>query len=221
MQYKVPQNVDIEDRVIGPLTLRQFMILLIGASAIIILYFIFVGPFRIFFWLFALLIGGVAGSFAFAKYGDQKMEIFILSALKTFTTPRRRIWKKEEEVPQMVKKNPGKKEANSEGDNIMPTSKNDLENLAQLVDSGGYSRVDSKDRIMPAENPQIDDSGAQDIRESSESLNTEIEKIAKESKSSPQKKEPLVSDEASVNPNKKFDYPKIELTDDKFYENLK
>ncbi len=39
LQYKVPQNVDVEDKIIGPLTAKQFIQSLIGFSIVYILYF--------------------------------------------------------------------------------------------------------------------------------------------------------------------------------------
>lgn len=221
MQYKVPQNVDIEDRVIGPLSLRQFIIILIGAGICLILFFILTGPFRILFWFLAILIGTAVFAFAFAKYGDQKMEIFVMSALKTFTTPRKRIWKKEEELPQVVKKNTETKKAADEVEKRTPQeAKNDLSTLAQLVDSGGYSKIEAKDRLMPNETLPIDDSGAKDVIAASEGPDAELNKLIEETKKIP-KKEQLVSDAASVNPDQNFDYPKIDLANDDFLKKVK
>ena len=41
MQFKVPQFIDIEDKIIGPLTLKQFIYLLGGLGVIAISWFYF------------------------------------------------------------------------------------------------------------------------------------------------------------------------------------
>jgi len=220
MQYKVPQNVDIEDRVIGTLTLRQFMILLIGAGFILIFNFIFVGPLRIIFWFLALLIGGVALAFAFVKYGDQRLEIFAMSAFKTITAPRKRIWKKEEVLPQIIKKaTEPKPESRTAPKKNLEEAKGDLEKLAELVDSGGYSQIEQKDRTILPETPKVEDHDTPDFIAETEKPNPEIDAMINSAKT--EKKEPLVSEMAKVSPTKDFDYPKIELADDGFLEELK
>jgi hypothetical protein len=221
MQYKVPQNVDIEDRVIGNLSLRQFIILLMGIGLLLVLYFILVGPFRIIFWLFALIIGSVTIAFAFVKYGDQKLEIFVMSALKTFTNPRLRVWKKDEEtnreIPEQVAKAPEEKKPPKKS---LAEAKNDLENLAQLVDSGGYSKLNPKDRLVGNENLVIDDSGAKDIIAMSEESDTDLEKLIETVDKNVQKREPLISDVAGVSPQKDFNYPEIKLKNDNFLADM-
>lgn len=221
MQYKVPQNVDIEDRVIGNLSLRQFLILLIGIGILLVLYFILQGPFRIIFWLFALIIGAVTLAFAFVKYGDQKLEVFVMSAMKTFTNPRLRIWKKDEaeyrETPEKVSKAPEEKKLPKKS---LAEAKNDLETLAHLVDSGGYSKLSPKDRLIGNENITPDDSGAKDIIAMAEESDSDLEKMIKTIDKNVQKREPMVSETASVSPQKNFDYPEITLKNDSFLTDM-
>lgn len=221
MQYKVPQNVDIEDKVIGPLTLRQFMIILVATGTILILYFVLVGILQILFWILALMIGGAAGVLAFGKYGDQHLEVFALGAWKTLTTPRLRVWKKETDLHQMTAKAKPKEEKKEERHTrTAEEARNDLESLAQLVDSGGYSRVAKKDRVVMAEAPNLDDSGAPDVLSRAESGNREIDPLMERSEKTVPKREKLVSEAAKVSPNKKFDYPQVEMKDDGFLNNI-
>ena len=37
-QFVVPQFIDVEDKVIGPVTVRQFLILLVGGGVLFIAY---------------------------------------------------------------------------------------------------------------------------------------------------------------------------------------
>jgi hypothetical protein len=197
--------------VIGNLSLRQFLVLLIGVSILLVLYFILEGPLRFLFWLLAIIIGSATFAFAFVKYGDQKLEVFVMSALSTFTNPRQRVWKKDlaqEETPDPVAKAP---EAQKAPQKTLAEAKNDLETLANLVDSGGYSKLDSKDRLVGAEVLRVDDSGAKDIIAKAESDDEELDKMIEAASIKAVKHEPLISEAASIKPGQDFDYPKIEL----------
>jgi hypothetical protein len=198
MQYKVPQNVDIEDKVFGPLTIRQFLIMLVPIGLLVVLYYVFSGPLRIIFFLLAFLLLTTAGAIAFGNYGGQHFEVFLLGALKTLRTPRTRIWKKEEAVadegatPQAATaepKNPAKKS--------IEDTRSDLERLAQVVDSGS--------------SPSPGADGVDDILERAEAPNSNIDPLLEITTQKPAPKEPLISDIASVSPNQSFDYPKVEV----------
>ena len=48
MQFNVPQFIDIEDKIIGPLTLKQFLFLVAGAGLLFVLWlFLNLGAFII------------------------------------------------------------------------------------------------------------------------------------------------------------------------------
>jgi hypothetical protein len=88
-QFTVPQFIDVENKIIGPITVRQFIIFL--AAAIII-----GGSYRLFdFSLFSAIAIGVlvlAALFAFVKINGQPFHLFVLSAVQTLRRPRIRIW---------------------------------------------------------------------------------------------------------------------------------
>jgi hypothetical protein len=214
MQYKVPQNVDIEDRVIGPLTLRQFVMITVAAAVCLVLYFIFIGPLRIFFWLFGGLIMGGALFLAFAKYGDQNMEIFALSAFSTLTNPRKRVWKKEAAESKHVEQVQKKTETPQAGKKSLEDAKDDLEKLAQIVDSGGNIAMGDRDRIVPF-GTHIEDNSAPDILDKTERPSPIVDPLIDQGAKSVPKREPLLSEVASVSPDQKFDYNKIEIKDAK------
>lgn len=88
-QFTVPQFIDVEDKIIGPLTTRQFIILLVGAIFIAIAYKIFD------FGLFAavgLLTFAIFGTFAFAKINGRPFHFFVLNFIQTFKRPMLRVW---------------------------------------------------------------------------------------------------------------------------------
>lgn len=104
MQYSVPQFVDIEDKIIGPLTLKQFLILVAGALVCFFLWTIFGGP-SIFFFLFALPTMGLFAMIAFGKFNGRPLMSNLDNMYKFYSRPRFRVFiKSSEKTLAMVKK---------------------------------------------------------------------------------------------------------------------
>lgn len=59
MQYKIPQNVQVEDKIVGPLTLKQLIILGVGGGFTYALYTILVKKYYMEVWLPAILPSGL------------------------------------------------------------------------------------------------------------------------------------------------------------------
>lgn len=97
MRFEVPQFIEIEDKIIGPLTWRQFIYLAGGAGLLIILYFTL--PF-ILFVLFGLPIGALAGSLAFHRINNRPFSVFLESGFNYFTKGKLYLWRKAE--PQAI-----------------------------------------------------------------------------------------------------------------------
>ncbi|TES97032.1 PrgI family protein, partial [Patescibacteria group bacterium] len=85
------QNVDIEDKLIGPLTLKQFLYLLGGG----ILEFLWFSMFDMeLFILISIPTIGLAAAFAFVKIYDKPFIEFLLVMAHFVITSRRRVWKR-------------------------------------------------------------------------------------------------------------------------------
>lgn len=94
MQFVVPQFIDVEDKILGPLSVRQFLLILVwGITGFIMLKI--VHNFITFVFLF-ILWSLVIFLFAFIKINGRPFHYFILSILQTFKYPRLRIWHKED-----------------------------------------------------------------------------------------------------------------------------
>lgn len=88
-QFVVPQFIDVEDKIIGPITTRQFIIMLAASLLIAVFYKIFD------FTLFAtsgLIVLLIAGVIAFLKVNGRPFHFFILNLFQTFKRPKLRIW---------------------------------------------------------------------------------------------------------------------------------
>jgi hypothetical protein len=88
-QFTVPQFIDVESKIIGPITTRQFVIFLVAAVLIGACYRLF--DFSLFVTI-AVAIFIVAAMFAFIKVNGRPFHLFILNAIQTIRRPRLRIW---------------------------------------------------------------------------------------------------------------------------------
>jgi len=91
-QYIVPQFIDKEDRIIGPITVRQFLICLGAAGVIFVEYKLL----RTAYFIVALILtAGLAGTFAFIKINGQPFHLFFVNFLQTQVRPKLRVWNKD------------------------------------------------------------------------------------------------------------------------------
>ncbi|MDP3993812.1 MAG: PrgI family protein [Candidatus Doudnabacteria bacterium] len=90
MQYNIPQFVDVEDKIIGPLTLKQFLTLLGGG----LLVFLFWSMFKVSLYFFAATLptAFVFMMLAFGKFNGRPVLGSIAGLVKFFFTPRYRVF---------------------------------------------------------------------------------------------------------------------------------
>lgn len=91
MRYQVPQFVDIEDKIIGPLTLKQFLMYF---SAVLVLIPVYLFSDLSLFLTLALPVMGVAAAFAHLKPGGKSLFAFVGNASGFFTKPRLWVWRR-------------------------------------------------------------------------------------------------------------------------------
>lgn len=89
--FNVPQFIDIEDKIVGPLTAKQLGWL--GAAGVIILVLYSVLDQAAFFFA-AIIVLLIFGALAFYRPHGQPLIFFILSAFSFFTRPTLYIWKR-------------------------------------------------------------------------------------------------------------------------------
>lgn len=90
-QFTVPQFIDVEDKIIGPITTRQFIILLVTSLFVFIFYKLL--AFTAFLILAVLLFAG-GGTLAFVRINGQPFHFFLLNILQTWRSPSLQIWNK-------------------------------------------------------------------------------------------------------------------------------
>lgn len=101
MQFEVPQFIEIEDKIIGPLTWKQFVYIAGGVGILIIL---FLSLDFLFFVLFGLPISALSGALAFHRVNNRPFSIFLESAVKYFSSAKLYLWHREVEQSVIEKK---------------------------------------------------------------------------------------------------------------------
>lgn len=89
--YKVLQDIEAEDKLIGPLTLRQCIYAAIAIAAGW-LAFLFISKHRAFLAVPLLPFIGFGVFFAFPWKAEQSTEVWALAKIRFMLKPRRRIW---------------------------------------------------------------------------------------------------------------------------------
>ena len=102
MRFQVPQFIDRETRVAGPLTFKQFAMFGFAAVLVVILYFVFAkSNFFIFIFLTAALIIATA-ALAFLKIGGRSLPMVFGNFLSFFASSRIYVWKKKALAPRII-----------------------------------------------------------------------------------------------------------------------
>ncbi len=94
MRFQVPQFIEIEDKIFGSLTLKQF-IYLAGGGGLSFLVYVFIGNLFISLIPIAIILG-ISGALAFYKINRKPFVAVLESAFKYYLGTKLYIWKKEE-----------------------------------------------------------------------------------------------------------------------------
>jgi hypothetical protein len=134
-QFTVPQFIDVEDKIYGPITVRQFLILLVAG---LVLFFVFKIADTTLFILLAAVIGGFAMILAFVKINGQDFHYFLLNVIQTMRRPGLRIWDKRYTHAELVDFQKKEEKKVVEEVVIKSATPRHIRDLSLLVNTGGY-----------------------------------------------------------------------------------
>ena len=140
-EYKVPQDVEAEDKILGPFSFRQFIYLIIALGLVGVAYLLFM--------LFPLLVLipvpfillFVALALPLRK--EQPMEAYLGSVVRFYLRPRKRIWTAGQRNNKIIITAPKIVEDSRTRNISGEEATNRLSFLADIVDSGGRSIKDN------------------------------------------------------------------------------
>lgn len=146
-RFIVPQFIDTEDKIWGPITVRQFVMILVGMLFGFIAYKL--ADFSLFLFS-AIIIAIFVGVFAFYKVNGAPFHTFALNFIETtFKKPALRVWHKQHIKTEEYK---SKKDKDTKQEIIVPkrlVSSRKLSELSLIIDTGG---VYKGERQVNAEN---------------------------------------------------------------------
>jgi len=94
MRFTIPQFIEHEAKIIGPLTFKQVIFIGTAGAVCFILYFLV--PFSVFLVACVILAGGGI-ALAFLKIGGRSLPLTLVNLLKFSVMPKIYIWKKREQ----------------------------------------------------------------------------------------------------------------------------
>lgn len=133
-QFHIPQFIDVEDTIIGPITVRQFVTLLIGAFVCFLEYKL--ADFALFVVL-ALFTAGIFALFAFFKVNGAPFHYFLVNVVETIKRPKIRVWARQfwqQPVSERLVDQPEQQQAVIHKPLVTSSQ---LEELSLLIDTGG------------------------------------------------------------------------------------
>jgi hypothetical protein len=139
LRFKVPQNIDMQDRIVGPLTVLQFIYAVLGFSATYGLFMKVPSPFNFFL---AVPVGLFTLAVVFVKINEQPFLKFVSYILTFLSLPKRRIWQQINDVGVKVQINHLRKDNKPDLDALV--SHEDISALASKVDASRQSYFPAK-----------------------------------------------------------------------------
>src|SRR3989339_2250268 len=134
-QIVVPQFLTVEDKIVGPIKVRQFIEMMIAGLMMFVFYRIF--DFALFLVL-SVIVGSITGVLAFVPINGQPFHFFLLNFFDTLKSPKLKVWRKKVTRSDIISSTakPNKKAI------IQPAirqsiSLSRLSELALVVDTGG------------------------------------------------------------------------------------
>jgi hypothetical protein len=147
--FTVPQFIDAEDKIIGPITVRQFIICLAGMA------FIGIG-WKLFdlslFIVWGLVNFAVFGSLAFVKINGRPFHYFVLNFIQTSKKPRLRVWNHKNPLKDAVSAEDDKGEGVHAAAKFIPVKPRPagsrLRELALIADTKGQYKGGEDEEII-------------------------------------------------------------------------
>lgn len=151
-QFIVPQFIDVEDKILGPISVRQFIIFLVSGGLIVGAYQILyrLANQTIAFLFSAIGIFLFAILFAFIRVNGRPFHIFALSLLQSVKNPRMRLWNNVINERLQYRREPPPPPPLPKKQPLQETT---LAKLALLVDTGGAFHEDEEESFWGTDLP--------------------------------------------------------------------
>jgi len=133
MQFKVPQKIDIEDRIVGPLTMVQFVYAVVGGGATYLLLTALPLPLN---YLLGFIVGIFTFCIVFVKINGRPFPNFLKNLIAYAGNPKTRIWHKGQSNVRVEIYQP-KQAQKTDIYASKRYSEKDIERIADIIDKRG------------------------------------------------------------------------------------
>lgn len=141
MQFQVPQFIEVEDKIFGPLTLKEF-IYLAGGAGMCVVSFLYI-PYKIVSIPLILIIATFSLALAFYKVNGKPFVNVVQSAVYYFLGSRLYLWKKADRQPE---RNAVITQGSTKSRFVIPKlSESKLKDLTWSLDINETSRTEKRD----------------------------------------------------------------------------
>lgn len=146
MRFKVPQDVQRADQIIGPLTWKQLIILGAGGAVCYAIYVSLAKKYHMEIWLPPVaIVGGITAALAFLKIHGLTFERWLLAFMEYHLLPKKRIWKKGQAEPfvsylDRISSEKDKKLEESQNKKEQEKKSKSIKELSKVLDSYGGSK---------------------------------------------------------------------------------
>jgi len=158
LQYKIPQNVGLEDKIVGPFSLRQLIIVSVGTGISYVTYLIMAGLYElnILEYIVIGLPALVALAAAMIRINNISFTKYVLLTIEFAIKPKKRMWDHHGIAalvsPDLTETGLNKKKDENHEKNHKKNV--NLSDLSKILDSGGFDHVE---KITHADIDQVSD----------------------------------------------------------------
>ena len=137
MQFQVPQFIEREAKIIGPLTLKQFFFIGLAVAASFTIFFLIGKEHFAIFLVISIILIGSAVIFAFFKFEGLSLPVLFKNFINFAASSKMYLWKRKE-MPVFFKPRVEKKIEKKEEDVgiLKITEKSKLKNLRKKIELG-------------------------------------------------------------------------------------
>jgi hypothetical protein len=146
MQFSVPQFIDVEDKIVGPLTGKQTIFLIAGGGLVMVAFTFFNTGF---FILALLIIAPATLAFSFYKPRGISLSQYLGNGLDFFTSNHLYVWQRDPDI--ILYKIVQKKHSANEAP-MKIVSKSRIRDLANLLDTSASVNLPYTMETRPDEN---------------------------------------------------------------------
>ena len=94
MRFTIPQFIEHEAKIVGPLTFKQFVFVGVAGTACFIIYFLIGKDHFFLFFILSIIILGTGAGLAFVKIGGQKLPTILANFFRFSLASKFYIWKR-------------------------------------------------------------------------------------------------------------------------------